>query len=252
MTTVPGAQQPDPEVGYGEEPTAEDRRWAAAVAELTGPSALVRVAGNARATVGTVAVVGTALTGLGLLGIPALSANSTARMLAMAAAAVAFVSVVTGLLYLALRLERVNVEDITQVKGWYQGQLDRVWFAVAASWLLIGALVLAGAAAAMTLLQAPTGPDPALSLGLTGTGEARSLDAAVTIVGLAPGDLVTTRVQGIESGTCDEVVLLQASSRADATGKATAQGAVAELPCNDSFRLDVFRSDEWLAGVTVP
>jgi hypothetical protein len=249
---VTTARPPAEEVGYGEEPTEEDRRWAAAVSELTGPSALVRVAGNARATVGTVALVGTALTGLGLLSVPTLAANKVAWWFAVGAATLAFAAVVAGLLYLALRLERVNVEDLDQVKGWYQAQLDRVRLAVVASWLLIGALVLGGAAAGIAIARAPDGPDPTLGLRLSGNGDARTLGADVTVGNLDAGDVVVTRLLGLGSASCDEVVLLQATSRADGTGKATATGTVEKLPCNDTFRLEVRRSGRLLASVTVP
>jgi hypothetical protein len=242
----------EPDVGWGEEPTPADLRMTAAGAELTGTSALVRVAGNARATVGTVTVVGTVLTGLGLVTVQELRLDPLASNLALVAAGAGFASVVLGLVYLALRLEKLNVNDVLAVEHWYRDQMRRVKLVVVASWLLIVALVLAGAAAAVTILGQPRAAEPALSLRLSGSGEDRVLGADVSFANLEPGEVVTTRVVGVESGSCAEEVLLQATSRADRTGAATATGTVEKLGCHETFQLVVHRDGEEPIWVAVP
>ncbi|MFD2092892.1 hypothetical protein [Blastococcus deserti] len=239
-------------VGEGQEPTPEDRRLMAVAADLGASRALERITSNARATVGTVALVGVVLTGLGLVSVPTLLTDDISRTLALLALLTAFLSVVSGALYLALRLERVNVTDLVEVAAWYERQLARARYAVAASWLLLGALLLAGVATGAALVQAPDGPVPALSLRLSGSGDARVLSTDVTVGGLKPGDLVSTRVVGEASASCPEVVVFQAGSRADRSGTATAAGSLDELPCNETFRLAVSRSGEELASLTFP
>jgi len=243
---------PDPAVGYGEEPTDADLRWAESIKELSGPAALVRVAANARATVGTIALVGSVLGGLGLVSIPVLRTGQAVRWLAIAAVLTAIASVVSALLYLALRVQRLNIEDLEEVRGWYNGQLDRVRFAVAASWLLLAAVLIAGLAAVVSLVHGPV-PTAALSLQLSGQGDDRSLHTQVSVDGLPAGDAVAIEVVGLRSGACPDVVVLQASSTADSAGKATSSsGTVGSLPCNERFRLEVNHADRVLGSVTVP
>jgi hypothetical protein len=242
----------DHDIGWGEEPTPADLRAAAVTADLTGTSALLRIAGNARATVGTVTVVGTVLSGLGLLTLQQLQVDDLTWKLALGAAAAGVASVISGLLYLALRLERLNVDDVLAVDRWYRRQMNRVWLVVAASWLLIGALVLACAAAAQSVLGTPRAAQPALSLQLSGTGEDRALGAEVSVANLDPGEVVTTRVVGVGAGSCAEDVLLQGSSRADRSGTASAAGTVEKLGCHETFQLVVLRAGQELAEVAVP
>jgi hypothetical protein len=250
---TPDVRSPvDPDVGYGEEPTDADVRLAESIRELSGPAALVRVAGNARATVGTIALVGTVLGALGLVSVPAIRTGEAARWLAIAAALMAIASVVSALLYLALRVQRLNIEDLEEVREWYRGQLDRVRFAVAASWLLLAAVLVAGLAAVMSLVHGPE-PTAALSLQLSGQGDSRSLSTQVSVDGLSAGEAVTIHLVGLRSGACPDVVVLQASSTADSAGKAiSSSGTVSSLPCNERFRLEVNHTDRVLGSVTVP
>jgi hypothetical protein len=240
-------------IGYGEEPTLADLQRAQDAAELTGTAALARVAANARATVGTVALVGTTLTGLGLVSAQSVLVDDLPRLFALAAAATAFAAVLTGLFYLALRVQQLNVNDLNAVGHWLQEQMDRAKFAVAASWLLILAVLLAGVAVGLALYMRLTdGADPALSLRLSGSGEDRVLGADVSVANLEPGEVVTARVVGVESGSCAEELLLQATSRADRTGTATATGTVEKLGCHETFQLVVLRDGEEPIWVAVP
>src|SRR5690242_20590706 len=139
------------DVGYGAEPTADDRNWQAASDALTPDQSLTHINATARTTVSTVALVGTALTALGLLSASSLLAETVTRWLATAAAALALLAVVASITFLALRLERVRTGDLLDVEQWYRRQFRRAYIAVVGSWLLLAGVICAGAAAGTAL-----------------------------------------------------------------------------------------------------
>jgi hypothetical protein len=237
--------------GYGEAPGPEDEQWQAARAELTPERSLARITANARATVATTALVGTLLTGLGLVSGQTLLLGGPARWAALGAAAAALASVLTGLVYLAQRLREVNPRELGAVEQWYAEQFRRARLAVAASWLLVPAVVLAGVAVVATLL--PAGPgEPALALRVAGSGAARTVDADVTVSGQPAASVVTVRLLGI-GGTCRATALLTGRGRADRSGKVTLSGHVAPVPaCHGAFRLEVSGDAVRAATLTVP
>ena len=184
------------------------------------------------------AVVGTLLTGLGLVSAQSLLADDVARSLALIAVGLAVLAVLVGLVYLALRLERVNDQNLADVERWYTSQFRRARLAVVASWLLVVAVLVAAAAATVSVIQSGSDQDPALELQLSGAGDARQLHAGVKVSGLAAGSGVVIRVVGV-AGSCPEVVLLEGRSTADNQGKAEASSTIESLPCNAQFRLEV-------------
>jgi hypothetical protein len=236
---------------YGETPGPEDEVWRAARSELTPQKSLARITANARATVATTALVGTLLTGLGLVSGQTLLTGGLARWAALGAAAAALASVLTGLVYLAQRLRDVNPRDLGAVERWYVDQFRRARLAVAASWLLVPAVVLAGVAVVATLLPGGTA-EPALGLRVAGSGAARTLDADVTVSGQPLAAVVRVRLLGI-GGTCPAEVLLTGRGRADRSGKVTLSGHVAPVPaCHGAFRLEVSGDGVEAATLTVP
>jgi hypothetical protein len=240
-----------PAVGYGVAPDPADEQWQTAAEGLTPQESLSRINANARATVGAVTLIGTLLTGLGLLSAQALPTEGPTRGFALAAAAAAGLSVLLALLYLALRLERLNVADIEQIKGWYKRQFRRARLAVLASWLLILAVVLAAVTAVLGL--APVGrPEPALGLRMIGIADKRTVTADVAVSGLHPGALVVVRVVGLAADACPEVVLLDSRNRADQSGKVAVSSSIGSLPCNSAFRLDVEGDAVVPGSLTVP
>lgn len=248
-----GAQLPvaDAAVGYGETPEQADERWETASGELTPEKSLSRVNTNARATVGSVTLVGTLLTGLGLLSAQTLPTGGPVRGFALAAAAAAGIAVLLALLYLALRLERLNVQDIGEVENWYHRQFRRAYLAVAASWLLVLAVVLAAVTAVLGLAHVGR-PEPALGLRLAGTGDQRTVEADVSVSGLDPGALVVVRILGVAAAACPEVVLFDSRNTADQSGKVSLKSSIGSLPCNSAFRLDVQGEAVVPGSLTVP
>ncbi|MEP6851744.1 MAG: hypothetical protein ABJA87_03685 [bacterium] len=241
-------------VGYGGEPSADDEMWQAAAEELLPAKALTRIGANARATVGTVSLVGTALGGLGLLSLPSLPATAAARPVAITAIAIALLAVLAGLVYLALRVERVNVQDLNQVQAWYAQQFRRTGLAVAASWLLVLAIVLAAVAAGLALLQGvpQSAATSQLGLRIVGAGTARSLQVDAIASGLPAGSVVTVRVTGLAGPACPQTVLIDGRSTTDATGRITVAAEVAAVGCARSFRLELLDAGSGSASLTVP
>jgi signal transduction histidine kinase len=236
--------------GYGEPLGPADETWRAAKAELSPDKSLARVGANARASVTAVTLVGTLIAGLGLLSPAALPATGPVRVVALAAVATAALAVLLGLLYLALRLERVNLEILEEVQLWYEHQFHRAGLAAAASWLLVLAVLLAAATAALVVLHV-TPPQPAMSLRVAGTGDKRTVEAEVTASDVDPGADVLVRVTAL-AGACPQVVLLESRNRADQTGKLAVRTSFSPLPCNATFRLDVQGAGIQPSSVTVP
>jgi hypothetical protein len=239
-------------VGFGADPGPDDERWQAARSELTPEKSLARITANARATVATTALVGTLLTGLGLVSGQTMLGGGLARWAALGAAAVALTSVLTGLVYLAQRLREVNPRDLGAVRQWYEQQFRRARLAVAASWLLVLAVLLAAVAVGATLVPGGGSGEPALGLRVAGSGAARAVDADVTVSGLPAAAVVRVLVLGV-GGSCPEAVLVTARGRADRSGKVTLTGHVAPAPaCHRAFRLEVSGDAVRTAGLTVP
>lgn len=239
------------DVGYGEEPSPEDLRWQAAADALTPEKILGRINANARATVGTVAFVGTLLAGMGLASATSLLDDGLTRALALVAAALATGAVVLAVVFLTLRLERLNIDDIDQVKDWYARQFRRAYLAVVASWLLLAAVLCAAATTAVGLSRSERDGDVALDLQLVGTGADRSLHVGANASGLAAGAVVRARVTAI-AGTCPAAILLDSVSRASHAGTADLDLAVQHLPCNAAFRLTVSGDDIPVSSIRIP
>jgi hypothetical protein len=197
----------------------DDDEWALAKQELYPAASLARIGVNAKFTVGMVSLVGTGFSALGLATASELG-NGPAANLAYAAAAVAFCSVVCALSYLGLRLSRANPQNLDEVKRWYNTQFRRAWLALLASWLLVLAVLLAGAAAGVAVV-APQPSEPVLALTRT-TGSDATLSAKVTVTDLAAADVVHITVTGP-----GKMVVLRGSASPDAQGTAILESTAA-------------------------
>ncbi len=203
---------------YGQ-PVPEDDEWALAKRELYPAASLARIGATAKFTVGTVSVVGTGFSALGLVAASELH-HGAAATLAYASAAVAFASVVCALSYLGLRLSRVNSQNLDEVRRWYDAQFRRAWLVLLSSWLLVVAVLLAGAAAAVAVLRPPAS-EPVLSVTRT-YGSGATISAKVTVPDLAPGDVMTMTVTGPGGA-----VVLRGTTSPDVEGTAELESSAA-------------------------
>lgn len=238
------------EVGYGEEPSSADLVWQATADAFTPDKSLTRISAQARATVSTVAVVGTALTALGLVSVTSLLTAPVTRWFGTAAALLALLAVLASVAFLGLRLERLNIEDLDEVKRWYGRQFRRSYLAVAGSWLLLAAVVCAGIAAGTALWVSARGQDVGVNAQVSGTGAERSVKVSGTVTGLADDDALETTVLALAGDRCPETVLLRVTSQARRTGEVVLDGTAAKVPpCSTAFRLDVRRGTDQLATI---
>lgn len=143
MTRQPSVVDPDP----------EDRAWETLIQEIMPAKSLERIDTVTTRVVTNVTVIGTVLTGLGLIatGLPA--AGTLVRCLAATAVVTAILAVgcVLTAQILVIRTH-LNTANLIEVKTWYRRQLlARAYPTRAATFLLVIALLLAGAATVTTL-----------------------------------------------------------------------------------------------------
>lgn len=238
------------EIAYGEEANQEDP-WEAAAKELWPDKSLARVAANARFTVATVTVVGAGLTALGLVTVQAVVADGPARVLAQLSICAALLAVLLALLYLALRVRKVNPENLAKVESWYGRELRRSWLAVVASWLLIIALILAGSAGLRIALTSHNQPPPELVLQITGTGGERTVTVSAVQPSLPSGTVVVLRLTG-QDGGAKRVLLMEAKTTASDAGTATVSPSTANFTFYAEYRLVLLVAGRERAALQVP
>ena len=214
-------------------PVGPDDPMNAMRSELQEGPSLKRIGASARFTISTVSVVAVVLTGFGLVTTAWLSAYPVVQALAAAAAGVAALALLCSLGYLALRLEKRNWENNQLVKNWYRNQFRRAALVVAASWLLIAAVVLAGAAGAIAAADASSADTPVLGLVVAGTGEQRTVTATASVDHLSPGDVVTLLVTSTKGR-----VLIVGKADADSTGSAKLDASL-QAARDVGYRLEV-------------
>jgi hypothetical protein len=215
--------------------------------ELYPVPSLARISTNAKFTVSTVSIVATALTAFGLVTAASLSAYRPVQLLASAAAGMALLALLCALSYLALRLEKRNYEDNQNVRKWYAKQFRRAGLVVAASWLLILAVLLAAAAGTVAAVNASKADAPVLGLAVTGAGHERTVTATVSIDHLQPGDIVTLRVT---SGTGQVIII--GETNADSTGSAKLDTALHDAPGSAGYSLEVLVAGRVRGMLQVP
>jgi hypothetical protein len=215
--------EPNGQVGksddsYGVPVDAEDP-WVAAKKEMYPAASLMRVGAQARFAVGTVSVVGIALTALGLVTASSITAGGLSRVLAFGASCIAIVAVICALIYLGPRLDKVNYENLDDVKAWYRVQFGRARLVVLAGWLLVLSVGLGAGAGLAAAWSSTRADDPVLSLVIQTANDQSKLTATVSLERLHPGDAVDMTV----TGPSDDVVV-SGKTTADAQGVAKLQG----------------------------
>jgi hypothetical protein len=204
-------------------PTPADQAWAELAADLTPLKTLTRVDTVTARAVTTVTVVGLLLTGLGAASAALPAQSGTARDLTVAAVITAAAAVAAALTAQLLTItRRLNPANLAEVKAWYRRQFElRAYPAQAATVLLLVSVLLAGAAAAATLLTSPDGV-PALTLaqtpGLDSSAPATDT-VTVTFPGLPPGQAATLLLT--TPGTAGPLARAAATAGSDGTAAIT-------------------------------
>jgi heme/copper-type cytochrome/quinol oxidase subunit 2 len=239
------------DVAYGEDADQEDL-WQSAAKELWPDKSLPRVAANAKFTVATVTVVGTGITALGVITVQAVIADRIARVLAFLSIGTALLAVLLALLYLALRVRKVNPENLVEVQSWYQKELRRTWLAVAASWLLIIAVVLASSAGLRTALTSNDQRPPQLALQIVGTGRERTVTASATLSNLRAGAVVVLRLDGEATGAKPVVLLMETKTTVSDTGTATISPSTITVTSYARYLLTLLVDNRERASLAIP
>jgi hypothetical protein len=218
-------------------PNLQEQRWITFAGTLTPASSLARVDTVTARVVTTVTIVGTLLTGLGLLGASMTTANGAARWLGAAAVIAAALAVACALAAQLLSINRrLNTNDPDAVAAWYVHQMDtRAYPTQWATYLLLAAVVLAGAAAAVALGTAPaTDPVVAVTRTLqpaTGTSPATAtVTIDVTFQGLPPGQAGSVVAQAGRTGP----VLASAAATTGSSGTASRTLTVSDVPTRET------------------
>jgi hypothetical protein len=237
-------------VGYGEDAT-EDDPWENAAKELSPDNSLARIAANARFTVATVTAVGTALTALGIVTVQTVNTDRISRVFAISSACAGLLAVLLALLYLALRIRLVNPQDLVQVEEWYRSELRRTWLAVAASWLLIVAVALAGIAGLHSAFASRGERTPQLALRVAGTRPERKVIASAKLVHMRVGGVVVLRLSGETIGS-KPVLLVESRMTVNDSGTAMLSTGATTVIAYPKYLLVVFLDGRRLGSMTAP
>ncbi len=209
-----------------------DRVWATLGSQLTPAQSLERVDTATDRVVRTVTIIGTLLGGFGVFGATKPSVSGPARWLTIGAVACAVLAVGCALAAQILTISKhVDPENLAQVRAWYKRRIEtRGYPTRAATFLLMLAAVLAGAAAIVALVTArpneptiavtrtldhplPTVPAPAATATVTvevtfrGLGGGQS--ASIVVTAPAAGQvLATATVTPATDGTASRTLTI--------------------------------------------
>jgi len=220
-----------------------DRTWSTLARELTPAQSLQRMDTATDRVVRTVTIIGTLLGGFGVFGATKPTVSGPARWITVAAVVCAVAAVGCALAAQILTISKhVNPENLAQVRAWYKRRLEtRGYPTRAATFLLLLAAVLAGAAAVVALATAtPNEPTVAVTRALnaapfspaanqviaTGT-----VTAEVTFRGLTSGQTASVTV----TATYTHQVLATATVTPATDGTATRTLTVTGVPMTEAI-----------------
>ncbi len=218
-----------------------DRTWATLGNELTPAKSLERMDTATDRVVRTVTIIGTLLGGIGVFGATKPTVSGPARWITVGAVVCAAAAVACALAAQILTISKhVNPENLAQVRAWYRRRIEtRAYPTQAATFLLLVAAVLAGAAAVVALATAtPNEPTIAVtraldhaapvSSGVT-TPATATVTAAVTFRGLTSGQSASVTVKATSTGQ----VLASATVTPGTDGTATRTLTITGLPATE-------------------
>jgi hypothetical protein len=220
-----------------------DRTWATLARELTPAQSLQRMDTATDRVVRTVTIIGTLLGGFGVFGATKPTVSGPARWITVAAVVCAVAAVACALAAQILTISKhVNPENLAQVRAWYKRRLEtRGYPTRAATFLLLVAAVLAGAAAVVALATAtPNEPTIAVTRALDHAAPASpgaatppataTITAEVTFRGLTSKQTASVTVTATATGQ----VLASATVTPATDGTATRTLTVTGLPATEA------------------
>ena len=234
---------PTPPVG---DPTQLDEEWRELAAELAPAKSLQRLDAAATRVVSTVSLVATLLTGLGLVAAGLTNLTTFARLLAMGAVVLAFVAALLALRAQTLGIiHGLNRENLAEVEDWYLTRFEkRAPRLRRATYLLVGATALAGAAALWTLAFS-TDP-PTLAVTRTSIPTPGKLTVDVTFRGLDDGESVSAVVR------VDGAVAAEAIVGPGPDGTASRTLTVEQVPAAGVVTVEARAGDQTCTATLTP
>jgi len=238
-----GTTSPAQDTGPVRPVSDADRTWATLARELTPAQSLQRMDTATDRVVRTVTIIGTLLGGFGVFGAAKPTVSGPARWITVAAVVCAVAAVACALAAQILTISKhVNPENLAQVRAWYKRRLEtRGYPTRAATFLLLVAAVLAGAAAVVALATAtPNEPTIAVTRALnaapanplaTQVVATGTVTAEVTFRGLTSGQTASVTV----TATYTHQVLATATVTPATDGTATRTLTVTGVPMTEAI-----------------
>ncbi|GLW46486.1 hypothetical protein Stsp02_21480 [Streptomyces sp. NBRC 14336] len=227
----------------------ETRRWQRAAEAIEPEHTLTRNAANAKYVLTSVSLLGTLVSVIGLASLGELTRRPELLVFAALAVVLVLAAVLLALWTLVLRSRRVNLDDLEDVKAWYEGEFAHAGKVAAAGRLLCAGLLVAG----VTALVAAVVPHPSYRVGLDGVRSAAQdrLTASAGVTDADPDAVLTMTVTGSDASGAN-TVLTRSRGTPDADGAATFRVSV-DSPRNYATYTVVLTADgERVAALTLP
>ncbi|WP_329619438.1 hypothetical protein OG357_02095 [Streptomyces sp. NBC_01255] len=228
--------------------SAETRRWQRAAEALEPEHTLVRIAANAKFVLTSITLLGTAISAAGLVSITRLTQRPELLALTVLAFALSLGAVLLALWTLVLRSREVNLDDLEDVKTWYEEEFGHAGRVAAAGWLLSGGVLLAGVVAVIVAVVA--NPSYQVALQSAGSDGKHSLTASAGATDAGPDSVLTVSVTGKDASGA-ETLLIRGSSTADADGAAEIEASVDTDRAFASYTIVLTDDDKQKATLTL-
>ncbi|MFD9030624.1 hypothetical protein ACFVZW_05590 [Streptomyces sp. NPDC059567] len=228
--------------------SADTRRWQRAAAALEPEHTLTKIATNAKFVLTSITLLGTAISAAGLVSITRLTQRPELLALTVFAFVLSLGAVLLALWTLVLRSREVNLDDLEDVKAWYEEEFGHAVRVAAAGWLLCAGVLLAGVAAVIAAVVAA--PSYQVALQSAGSDGKHSITASASATGAGQDSVLTVTVTGTDASGA-ETVLIRSSSTADADGAAKVKASVDTDRAFASYAIVLTDDDKQKAALTV-
>jgi hypothetical protein len=223
----------------------DTQRWRVAAAELAPAKSYARLMDNGRFVITTVSTVGVLITGFGLIGADRLSDSTGPRVLAAAAVAIAVAAILLALWPLLAVRRDINLDNLAEVKAFYNDGLRKSKLITAAGRTVALALACAGIAGSWAAVESGAGPPQQTAASLTVLADPKDakVHATASVAGQQPGTRVTLRLTAEAPGQPARTVVAGAAE-AGGDGSATWDETIAAVPGATRYTLIVSPSGQ--------
>ncbi|MFE1551630.1 hypothetical protein [Streptomyces sp. NPDC058718] len=201
----------------------ETKRWQRAAEALEPEHTLNRIASNAKFILTSISLLGTALSVAGLISITRLTQRPGLLAFAVLAFVLTLGAVLLALRTLVLRSRKVNLDNLEDVKTWYEDEFRHAAGVAAAGWLLSAGILVAGVTAVIAAVVA--NPSYEVALQSAGSNAKHSLTASATATDADANSTMTMSVTGTDTSG-GKTVLIRSSSTTDTDGAANLKASV--------------------------